>query len=735
MLSQFLALRYSWSLRSPSLLLVLFMAILLSSTGSAPAFGQEFSVSPGNLDFQTVAVGQQKTLIFHIQNTSSALLQIYKVSSSRSEFSLAGSALPASIAPWAGVDFKIAFSPNSAVKTTAILEVVSNARAIQSFTLTGTGKEPLAALQLSPSSLNFGSQKVNSLTTRSMSILNSGEVPLTISGVTVMGSGFSASNVYPGMTLAPKQQATVQVSFRPLSSQVASGKLTILSGNLSSAATLPLAGTGVSSAAPATSARVATASVAAVSTSASSPRAALTTNPTSNTIHLAWGPSSSSNVGYRVYRGSISGGPYPDHTAAPISALAYDDASVVVGSTYYYVVTSVGSSGLESKYSNEARATVPGASSPSPTPTPSPVGPSSLTTGITRNGSAAVNGTRLRLTNTGQNLAGSGWYSTPVNVQTFSNDFTFQMATTAGSTIGNGLAFVIQNAGTKALGPSGGGLGYGPDNTSGATSSSLSPIAKSVAIKFDTVSNAGEGLSSTGLYKNGASPTMPAVNMSNNLNLRSGDIFKVHMSYDGTKLSMTITDTKNTAQTFTTSWTINIPSTVGGNTAYVGFTGATGYSMANQDIITWTYGTTQSAASKTPIVYASTGLAAVSSGPTFRTFAYSSFPDGVGTILDATAAKDNVTFTIKVPTAGTYDIKLSYKQIATRGISQLAINGTSVGAPLDQYIASEGYATFDFGKYTFASAGNHSFKFTILGKNASASGYSVSFDDFTLTPQ
>jgi hypothetical protein len=51
---------------------------------------------------------------------------------------------------------------------------------------------------------------------------------------------------------------------------------------------------------------------------------------------------------------------------------------------------------------------------------------------------------------------------------------------------------------------------------------------------------------------------------------------------------MTITDTVTQA-TYTTSFTINIPSTVGGNTAYVGFTGGTGVLSATQTILTWTY--------------------------------------------------------------------------------------------------------------------------------------------------
>ena len=63
----------------------------------------------------------------------------------------------------------------------------------------------------------------------------------------------------------------------------------------------------------------------------------------------------------------------------------------------------------------------------------------------------------------------------------------------------------------------------------------------------------------------------------------------MHVTYDGTILTMTITDTTSTAEKSTTAWKINIPGTVGGDTAYVGFTGGTGISAANQDILTWTF--------------------------------------------------------------------------------------------------------------------------------------------------
>src|SRR5207244_1405140 len=86
----------------------------------------------------------------------------------------------------------------------------------------------------------------------------------------------------------------------------------------------------------------------------------------------------------------------------------------------------------------------------------------------------------------------------------------------------------------------------------------------------------GEGADSTGMYTEGATPTVPAVDMTNSgVSLRSGDVMNVQLSYDGTTLTLTITDA-NTLKSFTTSWTVNIPTTVGGNTALVGFTGVGG---------------------------------------------------------------------------------------------------------------------------------------------------------------
>ena len=309
--------------------------------------------------------------------------------------------------------------------------------------------------------------------------------------------------------------------------------------------------------------------------------------------------------------------------------------------------------------------------------------------GMQLNGNAVLNGNRLQLTDTNSlSEDASAFWNQQVNVQTFTTDFSFQII----NPVADGITFTIQRAGVTALGPAGGGLGYGPDTVGGTPG-----IPTSVAVKFDIYNNAGESSNSTGLYINGASPTMPATAIGGGVNLLSGDILKVHMTYDGTTLTMTVTDTTNPAQTFTTSWPINIPTTVGGTTAYVGFTGATGGSTATEQILSWTYSTS----GKAPLVFQTTALAAsaVTSGPALRTFSYPGFPDGTGTILDATNVGDNVVFTLNVPTPGIYDVKVSYKQNIPRGIMQSAVNATNIGAPVDEFLSTgEGYAQSDLGE-------------------------------------
>jgi hypothetical protein len=201
--------------------------------------------------------------------------------------------------------------------------------------------------------------------------------------------------------------------------------------------------------------------------------------------------------------------------------------------------------------------------------------------GLALNGSAKINGNSLQLTDGGANEAASAFTVVPVSVARFTTSFSFQLV----NPNADGITFTLQGVSPTALGGSGGGLGYSHDPGTGAGGA----IGKSVAIKFDLFNNSGEGVNSTGLYTNGAEPTTPATDLTpSGVNLHGGDVFNVTMTYDGTTLTVTITDATTGAKA-TQSYTINIPQTLGTSLAYVGFTGGTGGQTATQDINNWTF--------------------------------------------------------------------------------------------------------------------------------------------------
>jgi len=190
-------------------------------------------------------------------------------------------------------------------------------------------------------------------------------------------------------------------------------------------------------------------------------------------------------------------------------------------------------------------------------------------TGLQLNGSATSNGSAVRLTGPATNQAGSVFSSSQVDVTGFATTFDFQLTSAAA----DGFAFVIQGAGSTALGSAGQGLGY-------------QGIGNSVAVKLDLSDDAGGPSSSTGLYTNGAPPTGGIDLSPSGIDLHSGHNFRVSIAYAGGTLYVTIRDLVSNVMA-QQSYAVDIASVVGGNTAFVGFTGATGTQTATQDILNW----------------------------------------------------------------------------------------------------------------------------------------------------
>jgi hypothetical protein len=76
-------------------------------------------------------------------------------------------------------------------------------------------------------------------------------------------------------------------------------------------------------------------------------------------VSLNWNANASTVAGYNVYRATTTGGPYTKINPAIVTTPNYIDSTVLSGTSYYYVVTAVGSGNVESVNSNEAFIAIP----------------------------------------------------------------------------------------------------------------------------------------------------------------------------------------------------------------------------------------------------------------------------------------------------------------------------------------------------------------------------------------
>jgi hypothetical protein len=195
----------------------------------------------------------------------------------------------------------------------------------------------------------------------------------------------------------------------------------------------------------------------------------------------------------------------------------------------------------------------------------------SSTTGIASNGygsSSTTLGTALLMTDGQFQEARSDIFTTKVPIHTFTANFSFQ--SNANQNSADGITFVIENDGTSALGAPGLDLGY----SAGTFGSDSAAIALNLY-------NLGGFGSTIGFANSDANAVNPV--SASPVDFHTGDTINAAVAYDGTTLSVTLTDT-TTQATFSNSEVINLPQVVGGSTAYVGFTGATGDDTSTQSI-------------------------------------------------------------------------------------------------------------------------------------------------------
>lgn len=210
------------------------------------------------------------------------------------------------------------------------------------------------------------------------------------------------------------------------------------------------------------------------------------------------------------------------------------------------------------------------------------------TAGLSLNAAESVNGAVLLAQNQ-QNKSGSFFTLSQYNVTGFSAAFEFRISSPGGLSDGisagaDGIAFVLQRSGSTALGGNGEGLGYGPR---GGTLG----IGNSVAVEFDTFKNSWDPDSNhIGIDTNGSLTSLATAGVAAAFD--SGLKWSVWVDYNGTTLEVRASNDGVRPATATLSQTIDIAATIGGPTAYLGFTGATGSAYGRHEVLGFAFSDT-----------------------------------------------------------------------------------------------------------------------------------------------
>jgi hypothetical protein len=224
--------------------------------------------------------------------------------------------------------------------TAAFTATVSSVTIAQTVTLTASAGSvsktfalslgaAVPTISVNATTIAFGDVDLNSPATQSLTLSSTGTAAVTVSAVTLTGTGFTVSGATFPLTLNPGQTATLSIEFDPTAAGAVSGSLTLTSNSCKGSSTvITLTGTG---------------------------------SATSYEVNLTWdAPTTSTDpvAGYNVYRSPSGATSYQELNTSAITQTSYVDTAVQAGQAYDYIVESVDASGVTSAPSNMASATI-----------------------------------------------------------------------------------------------------------------------------------------------------------------------------------------------------------------------------------------------------------------------------------------------------------------------------------------------------------------------------------------
>ena len=113
--------------------------------------------------------------------------------------------------------------------------------------VTGKGTTPVVtgvAIEISPSTVSFGNVAMGQSATKTVTLTNTGTEALSVSGIAVAGTGFTASGPHLPISLASGQSTSISAVFKPTAGNADKGTITITSNAAGSPSLVTLSGTG-----------------------------------------------------------------------------------------------------------------------------------------------------------------------------------------------------------------------------------------------------------------------------------------------------------------------------------------------------------------------------------------------------------------------------------------------------------------------------------------------------------
>jgi hypothetical protein len=196
----------------------------LALTGYGTARGLLLSAPPVSFGLLQTGAGG-KTLTFTITNSWDRPETITGVRLPSAPFTVKGlPAVGAVLKPQQSVTASVAYDPKTASTDNQYLTVTSDQGSI-SEPLTGAAETGTSVAAFSPAVVNFGSVPVGTSVTRTFHILDTGNIPLTISRAAAPAGAFSTRTPLPeGISLDPGTSVIQSVTFTPTGRGPATGE-------------------------------------------------------------------------------------------------------------------------------------------------------------------------------------------------------------------------------------------------------------------------------------------------------------------------------------------------------------------------------------------------------------------------------------------------------------------------------------------------------------------------------